>query len=117
MGRCMRSLLRSKIHRATVTESDLDYVGSITIDRELMDKVDIWPGERVLVSNLNNGNRFETYVLEGKRGSGIIGVNGAAARLADVGDKVIIMAFEITDAPVEQRIILVDDENRFLNEL
>ena len=113
----MRSLLRSKIHRATVTESDLDYVGSITIDRELMDKVDIWPGERVLVSNLNNGNRFETYVLEGKRGSGIIGVNGAAARLADVGDKVIIMAFEITDAPVEQRIILVDDENRFLNEL
>jgi aspartate 1-decarboxylase len=113
----MRSLLRSKIHRATVTDANIDYVGSITIDRELMDRVDIWPGERVLVSDLDNGNRFETYVLEGEKGSGTIGVNGAAARLVDVGDRVIIMAFELTDEPVESRIILVDDDNRYIKEL
>lgn len=113
----MRSLLRSKIHRARVTEADLDYVGSITIDSSLLKKVDIWPGERVLVSDLNNGNRFETYVIEGEADSGIIGVNGAAARLVDVGDEVIIMGFEITDRPIEPRVILVDDENRFTRQL
>jgi len=113
----MRSLLRAKIHRATVTEADIDYVGSITIDGALMEVVDIWPGERVLVSDLENGNRFETYVVEGEPGSGIIGVNGAAARLVKVGDRVIIMAFELTDEPIDPRIILVDDHNRFLKDL
>jgi aspartate 1-decarboxylase len=113
----MRSLLRAKIHRAKVTKSDLDYVGSITIDSALLEKVDIWPGERVLVSDLNNGNRFETYVIEGSAGSGIIGVNGAAARLVDVGDEVIIMGFEITDHPIEPKVILVDDDNRFVRQL
>jgi len=113
----MRSLLRAKIHRATVTEADIDYVGSITVDGALMEEVDIWPGERVLVSDLENGNRFETYVVEGEPGSGIIGVNGAAARLVKVGDRVIIMAFELTDEPIDPRIILVDDHNRFLKDL
>jgi len=113
----MRSLLRGKIHRATVTETDIDYVGSITIDSALMEEVDIWPGERVLVSDLENGNRFETYVVEGEPGSGIVGVNGAAARLVKVGDRVIIMAFELTDEPIDPRIILVDDHNRFLKDL
>ena len=113
----MRSLLRAKIHRATVTEANIDYVGSITVDGALMEEVDIWPGERVLVSDLENGNRFETYVVEGEHGSGIIGVNGAAARLVKVGDKVIIMAFELTDEPIDPRIILVDDYNRFLKDL
>lgn len=110
----MRSLLRGKIHRATVTEADLGYVGSITIDASLLKEVDIWPGERVLVSDLDNGNRFETYVVEGEAGSGIIGVNGAAARLVNIGDKVIIMAFEITDKPIKPKVALVDETNRIM---
>lgn len=113
----MRSLLRSKIHMATVTETELEYVGSITIDADLLDQAGIWPGERVLVSDINNGARFETYVAEGERGSGIIGINGAAARLVDVGDRVIIMAFEITDERVDPTIILVDEGNRFVRRL
>jgi aspartate 1-decarboxylase len=115
--RTMRSLLRAKIHRAKVTEADLDYVGSITIDSALLEKADIWPGERVLVSDLDNGNRFETYVIEGSADSGIIGVNGAAARLVDVGDEVIIMGFEITDRPIQPKVILVDNDNRFVRQL
>lgn len=113
----MRLLLRSKIHRATVTETEVDYIGSITIDSDLMKKADIWPGEKVLVSDIDNGARFETYTVEGEPGSGIIGINGAAAKLVKKGDKVIIMAFEITDSPVEPKIILVDEDNRFLRYL
>ncbi len=113
----MRSLLRSKIHRATVTQTDIEYVGSITVDGDLLDRAGIWPGERVLVSNIDNGARFETYVIEGERGSGIIGINGAAARLVDEGDEVIIMGFEITDSPIEPRIVLVDSENAILRNL
>ncbi len=113
----MRSLLRSKIHKATVTEANIDYSGSITIDRGLMDRVDLWPGEKVLVSNLENGNRFETYVIEGKRGSGTIGVNGAAARLVRTGDRVIIMAFESVESPIDPKIILVDKSNQFVRDL
>lgn len=113
----MRLLLRSKIHRATITETEIDYIGSITIDSELLDKSNIWPGEKVLVADIDSGARFETYVVKGEPGSGIIGVNGAAARLVDKGDKVIIMAFEITDSPIEPKIVLVDGENKFLRYL
>ena len=108
----MRVLLRGKIHRAVVTQADLDYVGSITVDKELLDEADIWSGEKVLISDLNNGARFETYIVEGEPGSGVICVNGAAAHLVEVGDRIIIMAFEITDRPITPNIVLVDDNNR-----
>ncbi|HPT74344.1 MAG TPA: aspartate 1-decarboxylase, partial [Methanomassiliicoccaceae archaeon] len=92
--------------------ADLDYVGSITIDKELLDEADIWPGEKVLVSDLDNGARFETYTVEGEPGSGEICVNGSAAHLVRPGDRVIIMAFEITDRPITPNIVLVDEKNR-----
>ncbi|NLK25483.1 MAG: aspartate 1-decarboxylase [Euryarchaeota archaeon] len=108
----MRALLRGKIHRAVVTQADRDYVGSITIDKELLDEADIWAGEKVLISDVDNGARFETYAVEGTPGSGIVCVNGAAALLVQPGDRIIVMAFEITDRPIEPRIVLVDDKNR-----
>ncbi len=113
----MRSLLRSKIHLATVTEANPDYVGSITIDRDLIDAVGLWPGEKVLVASNTTGARLETYVLEGERGSGVIGINGAAAHLINAGEKVIIMGFELCEKPVEPKVILVDGENRIIDYL
>ena len=111
----LRKLLRAKIHRATVTEADIEYVGSITIDSKLLDATGIAPGECVLVADVDNGNRFETYVFEGQAGSGVICVNGAAARLVDVGDKVIIIAFGYVEdhevAGVEPKVILMADDN------
>ena len=89
----MRVMLKSKVHRATVTDANLEYEGSITIDRELMDRADLLPGEKVLVADLTNGARVERYVIEGKRHSGVICINGAAAHLIKKGDVVIIMAF------------------------
>jgi len=91
----MRYMLKSKIHRAIVTEADLNYVGSITIDKDLMDAADIIENEKVTIVNNNNGAQFETYVIEGARGSGIICLNGAAARLAMRGDVIIILSFTI----------------------
>lgn len=88
-------VVKSKIHRVTVTESNLDYIGSITIDRDLMDAADILPGERVYIVNNNNGERFDTYAIEGERGSGMICLNGAAARKVQKGDIVIIMSYAI----------------------
>ncbi|GAG23080.1 unnamed protein product, partial [marine sediment metagenome] len=112
----LRKILRAKIHRATVTDADLEYVGSITIDRELMDAAGLAEGECVLVANLANGTRHETYVIEGPPGSGTICVNGAAAHLVNVGDKIIIMCFGLlNDADVADhrlRVVLVDDNNR-----
>ena len=112
----LRKLLRAKIHRATVTEADPDYIGSITIDRDLVDAVDLAAGECVLVADINNSNRFETYVFEGERGSGVICINGAAAGLVSVGDKIIIMAFgyeqDEAAGSVTPRVILVDEQNR-----
>ncbi len=115
----MRSLLRSKIHLATVTEANVDYIGSITIDRDLIDAVGLWIGEKVLVVSATTGARLETYVIEGEAGSGTIGINGAAAHLINAGEKVIIMGFEITEKPVKPRVILTDRNNgiaRFLSE-
>lgn len=86
-------ILKSKIHRVTVTEARLDYIGSITIDRDLMDAAGIFPGERVYIVDNNNGERLDTYAIEGPRGSGVICLNGAAARKVQVGDVVIIMAY------------------------
>ncbi|MCE5154091.1 aspartate 1-decarboxylase [Staphylococcus hyicus] len=89
----MRTMMHSKIHRARVTESNLNYVGSITIDQDILDAVDILPNEKVAIVNNNNGARFETYVIAGERGSGKICLNGAASRLVEVGDIVIIMTY------------------------
>ena len=113
----MRSLLRSKIHLATVTEANPDYVGSITIDRDLIEAVDLWPGEKVLVASATTGARLETYVLEGERGSGVIGINGAAAHLINAGEKVIIMGFELCEKPVEPKVIFVNGDNRIVEHL
>ena len=108
----MRSVLRSKIHRATVTEANPDYIGSITIDEDLLDAVGLWPGEKVLVVSVDSGARLETYVLRGDRGSGVICINGAAARLIREGEIVIIIGFELTESPVPARIAFVDADNR-----
>jgi aspartate 1-decarboxylase len=109
-----RIFLRSKIHNAVVTEARLDYVGSITIDRALMDKADLAEHEKVLVVDITNGNRLETYVIEGPARSGVICANGAAAHLVRKGDEVIIMSFEVTDRPRAPRVVFVDAKNRFV---
>ena len=109
-------LLRAKIHRATITEAQVDYVGSITIDQDLLDATGILPGECVLVADLTDGQRFETYVVPGPAGSGTICINGAAARLVDVGDKIIIIVFAYVDAEraadLTPKIALVDGANK-----
>ncbi|MGQ0645591.1 MAG: aspartate 1-decarboxylase [Elusimicrobiota bacterium] len=110
----MRMFLRSKIHNAVVTEANLRYVGSITIDEALMRKADIREYERVLVVNNTNGNRVETYAILGRKGSGVICANGAASHLIRKGHEVIIMTFEGTDRPRKPRIVLVDKKNRFV---
>lgn len=108
----MRSLLRSKIHHATVTEANVDYVGSITIDRDLIEAVGLWVGEKVLVVSATTGVRLETYVIEGEAGSGIIGINGPAAHLVNAGEIVIIMGFELTEKPIQPQVILCAPDNR-----
>jgi len=113
----MRSFLRSKIHKATVTEADLDYIGSISIDKELMDKVSLLPGEKVLVVDNTNGARLETYTIEAEKGSGSIQMNGAAAHLIKKGDEIIIIAFELSDKPVKEKSILVNKKNKFVKYL
>ena len=111
------TLLKSKIHRATVTDADVNYVGSITIDQDLIERTGLVPGELVHVWNVDNGQRFETYVIPGEPGSGQIVVNGAAAHRVHVGHKVIIAAFVLTDEPVTPKVILVDDHNRYVEDL
>lgn len=110
----MRQLLRSKIHNATVSEANLNYIGSITIDQDLIDQVDLWVGEKVLVVSNTSGARLETYVIAGERGSGYISMNGAAAHLIKAGEQIIIMGFELADKQISPKIILVDEHNRFL---
>jgi aspartate 1-decarboxylase len=113
----LRVLCKSKIHQATVTAADLRYIGSIGIDKSLMDLTDIAVGEQVAVWNVNNGQRIETYAIALPAGSGGIVVNGAAARLFQPGDKVIIAAFCVTDEPVVPRMIVVDEQNHFAGNL
>lgn len=110
----MRWLLRSKIHKATVTEADVSYVGSISIDSDLLERVGLWEGERVLVTSNTSGARLETYVIAAVAGSGAIGMNGAAAHRIRKGEEIIIMGFELAEAPIEPRVILVDRDNRFV---
>jgi len=110
----MRFVLRSKIHKATVTEANINYIGSITIDQELIEVVGLWPGEKVLVTSNTSGARLETYVIAGEKGSGIICMNGAGALLIKKGEEIIIMGFELTDEPIKAKMILVDKKNKFL---
>lgn len=110
----MRWVMRSKIHNATVTEANLHYVGSITIDEDLLDRVGLWPGEKVLVVSNTSGSRLETYVIAGARGSGDMCMNGAAAHLIGTGEQIIVMGFELVDKPVAPKVILVNAENRFV---
>jgi len=114
----LRTMCKSKIHRATVTDANLNYVGSITIDKELMEKADILPYEKVQVVNNNNGARLETYVIAGERGRGDVCLNGAAARLVQPGDKIIILSYaqysseELKD--FMPKVVFVDEENRVI---
>lgn len=114
----MRAMLKSKIHQARVTQVNLDYEGSITIDKALMEASDLLPFERVEVLNINNGARFSTYVIEGEASSGVIGINGAAARLAAKGDIIIILSYcQVPDdeaVAVTPNTTYVDDKNRLL---
>ena len=115
----MRSVMRSKIHKAWITDAQVSYIGSVTIDRELMDLVGLWPNEKVLITSFTSGNRLETYVIEGEPGSGVICMNGPAAHLIKKGEEVVIMGFEQTVEPITPKVILVDENNklvRFLGE-
>jgi aspartate 1-decarboxylase len=109
-------MLKSKLHRATVTEADLHYEGSLTIDKDLMEAVDLYPFERVKVYNINNGERFDTYAIEGEAGSGIIGLNGAAARKGMVGDMIIIVSYAFfEDGELDgfiPKVVLLDESNK-----
>lgn len=109
----LRAICKSKIHHAVVTEANVDYIGSIAIDSELLEHVDILPGEKVAVWNVTSGERVETYALPAPAGKGDIIVNGAAAHRFRRGDQVIIVAFVLTDEVIQPRMIMVDPENRF----
>ena len=113
----LREICKSKIHRATVTFTDVNYIGSIGIDIALMERSNIAPGEKVCVWNVNNGHRIETYAIPAPHGSGQITINGAAARSFQRLDIVIIAAFVLTDEVVEPKMILVDEKNAFVKDL
>ena len=114
-----RTMLKSKIHRATVTQADLHYVGSVTVDEDLLDAADLLPGEQVAIVDVTNGARLETYVIPGERGSGVIGINGAAAHLVHPGDLVILISYaqmDDADGPVatSRAVVHVDADNRII---
>ncbi len=115
----LRTMLKSKIHRATVTRADLHYVGSITLDQDLIEAADLLPGELVAVADIDNGNRLETYVIAGERGSGVVAINGAAAHLVREGDLVIVMAYaQMSDDEAgvfEPAVVFVDRDNRIVD--
>jgi aspartate 1-decarboxylase len=112
----LRTMMTSKIHRATVTQADLHYVGSVTVDRDLMDAAGLLEGEQVAIVDITNGARLETYVIEGPRGSGVLGINGAAAHLVHPGDLVILIAYgQLDEKDLESyapRVVFVDELNR-----
>ena len=113
----MKIVLSSKIHRAWVTDANPDYIGSILLDEDLMDKVGLWSYEKVLICDITNGNRFETYAIAGDRGSGVCSIQGAAAKLSNKGNCIIIMSFNVTSEPIEPKMILVDEKNQFVEYL
>ena len=114
----LRTMLKSKLHGATVTQTELQYAGSITIDRDLMDAADLLDGERVQVVNMNNGSRLETYVIEGEAGTGIICLNGPAARMAEVGDVVHVLCYALCDdteaRSLQQHIVILGVRNEII---
>ena len=114
----IRTMMKSKIHRATVTQADLHYVGSVTVDQDLLDAADLLPGELVHIVDIDNGARLETYTIAGERGSGVIGINGAAAHLVHPGDLVILIAYaQMDDAEArtfEPSVVFVDADNRVI---
>ncbi|GIH08369.1 aspartate 1-decarboxylase [Rhizocola hellebori] len=114
-----RTMFKSKIHRATVTQADLHYVGSVTIDEDLMEAADLLPGEQVAIVDITNGARLETYVIAGQRGSGVIGINGAAAHLVHPGDLVILISYAQMDDAIARsyvpKVVHVDADNRILS--
>src|SRR5690349_14076424 len=117
-GPVMRIMMKSKIHRATVTQADLHYVGSVTLDAALMEAADLLEGEQVAIVDITNGARIETYVIPGERGSGVIGINGAAAHLVHPGDLVIIMSYAVLDdaeaRALKPTVVHVDEHNRIV---
>jgi aspartate 1-decarboxylase len=114
----LRTMMKSKIHRATVTRADLHYVGSVTVDENLLDAADILPGELVHIVDVTNGARLETYTIAGPRGTGVVGINGAAARLVQPGDVVILIAYAQMDTAeareLQPRVVLVDAANQIV---
>lgn len=114
-----RTMLKSKIHRATVTQADLHYVGSVTVDPVLLEAADLLPGEQVAIVDVTNGARLETYVIEGERGSGVVGINGAAAHLVHPGDLVILIAYGLMDdaeaAVFRPKVVFVDEANKIVD--
>ncbi|MDF3284244.1 MULTISPECIES: aspartate 1-decarboxylase [unclassified Gordonia (in: high G+C Gram-positive bacteria)] len=116
----LRTMMTSKIHRATVTQADLHYVGSVTIDADLLEAADLLEGEQVTIVDITNGARLETYAIAGERGTGVIGINGAAAHLVHPGDLVIIIAYGILDereiAEYAPQVVFVDEHNRVLEQ-
>lgn len=113
----LRELLQSKIHKATITEADISYIGSITIDQSLLERIDLWPGQKVTVVSNTSGARLETYVIAGEPDSGMICMNGAAAHLIKKGDEVIIFSYALSDRPVQPKCILVDAQNKYVQDL
>ena len=113
----MRWVMRSKLHNAVVTEANLAYVGSITIDEDLLDAVGLWPGEKVLVVSNTSGARLETYTIAGPRGSRGICMNGAAAHLIGGGEQIIIMGFELVDRKIDAKVAVLDRENRIVDHI
>ena len=113
-----RIMMKSRIHRATVTQADLDYVGSVTLDQDLMEAADLLEGEQVAIVDITNGARIETYVIPGERGSGVIGINGAAAHLVHPRDLIIIISYAVVDdaeaRSLKPAIVHVDDNNRIV---
>ena len=114
----LRTMLKSKIHRATVTHADLHYVGSVTVDADLMDAADLLPGEQVAIVDVTNGARLQTYTIAGERGSGVLGINGAAAHLVHPGDLVILIGYGQLDTAeargLQPRVVFVDAANRIV---
>ncbi len=110
----LREVLKSKLHRAMITGSDVEYEGSIEIPTDLMAAADLWAGEKVLVASITTGNRLETYVLAGKPGTGHIMINGGAAHLIKAGERVAIMAFALSETPVNSKNLLLDEKNNVL---
>jgi aspartate 1-decarboxylase len=111
----LREVLKSKLHRVMITDADVDYEGSIEIPLDLMAGADLWPGEKVLVASITTGARLETYVLEGKSGTGKILINGGAAHLIKAGERATIMAFALSETPLKPKILLLDEKNQVID--